>query len=174
MPPGLLAFEGGAYPALNLKAWNGRLMTSFFDIVLKAVLNNGVPDRFQREVKLASAACNSMLAFLHCMETSPRYLSAEQATKMYQAVTTFLALYQLLAAHSLATGIPRWKATPKFHLLLHVVEEQCQTLRNSRAWHCFLDEDYIGQIKRLVIQCPKDMLEFRCLTRTLLRLHAMR
>ena len=57
--------------------------------------------------------------------------------------------------------------------MFHIVEDQCQTLLNARTFHTFVDEDFVGLFKNLVLQVPKEMLEYRCLTRFLLRLRAM-
>ena len=176
MTAGLLSWEGGAYPCLNLKAWNSRLLLAFFEVVLASLKGRTDLDltpALQKELTLASAAATAMVSLLDTMERSPRFLSEEQASSMHLACTTFLNLYQLLAAHSLVTQCPRWKATPKFHAMLHLCEDQCQGLQNMRAWHCFTDEDYVGVFKQLVLQCPKELLEFRCITRMLLRLRAM-
>ena len=174
MTAGLLSWEGGAYPCLNLKAWNSRLLLAFFEVILGSLKHRtDLTPALQKELTLASAAATAMISLLDTMETSPRYLLEEQASKMHSACVTFLSLYQLLAVHSLGTQCPRWKATPKFHALLHLCEDQCQSLQNMRAWHCFTDEDYVGIFKQLVLQCPKELLEFRCITRMLLRLRAM-
>ena len=176
MTAGQLSWEGGAYPCLNFKAWNSRLLLAFFEVVLaslKARPDLDLTPALRKELTLASGAATAMVSLLDTMETSPRYLSQEQASRMHTACTTFLSLYQLLAAHSLVSQRPRWKATPKFHAMLHLCEDQCHSLLNMRTWHCFADEDYVGIFKQLVLQCPKELLEFRCITRMLLRLKAM-
>ena len=171
----MLGYEGGAFPSLNLKAWNTRLFVVFFEIVLRELLDTaaGADDELLcKELKVASAATTAMCAFLHCMESSPRYLSGEQAGEMRESMQTFLNLYEVLIATSQSRGTARWKAVPKHHAAWHLVEEMDRTHYNCRHYHSFLDEDFIGQWKQLVQSVPKDLLEYRCLTRYLLRLGA--
>ena len=75
---------------------------------------------------------------------------------------------------SLDRGSSRWKAVPKFHSFRRISEDQISTLLNARYFHSFADEDFIGVFKRLVLKVPKELLEFRCLTRSLLRLKVVR
>ena len=174
MNSGLLAWEGSAYPSLQLKAWNGRVMTAFFAVVLKALdSREGVADGdLKEEVKLASAATTAIASFLHSMETSPWFLTADQANSMRVAVETYLNLIQVLALLSHRRQKPRWKCVPKHHSMVHLIEDQSKSLINMRAYHTFLDEDFVGVFKALAQQVPKELLEYRCMTRYLLRLKA--
>ena len=170
---GMLGFEGGAYPSLNLKAWNSRLFVVYFEIVLRELVDSGAgadEELLHKELKLASAATTAMCAFLHGMESSPRYLTDEQCRFMHDSMQAFLELYEVLIGTSNARGTARWKAVPKHHSAWHLVEEMDRTHYNVRFYHSFADEDYIGQWKSLVQSVPKDLLEYRCLTRYLLRL----
>ncbi|CAE7254992.1 unnamed protein product [Symbiodinium sp. CCMP2592] len=173
MTSGMLGFEGGAYPSLNLKAWNSRLFVVFFEVVLKELVARDTAagnELLCKELKLASAATTAMCAFLAGMEASPRYMSDEQCRYLHESMQSFLELYEVLIATSLARGTARWKAVPKHHLAWHLVEEMDRSHYNVRFYHSFLDEDYIGQWKLLAQSVPRDLLEYRCLTRYLLRL----
>ena len=179
MSSGMLSFEsgGGAFPCLSLKAWNGRLMVAFFQVVLQTLCSSRhlqpEDESLKEELVLASAATTAVTALLHHMETSPRYLTEQQAALMKEACTTYLRLYQVLAFKSAERRWCRWKAIPKMHLLLHLVEDQCKCKYNMRFFGCFQDEDFVGQFKLLVAEVPKELLEYRCMTRFLLRLEAM-
>ena len=53
-----------------------------------------------------------------------------------------------------------WKLTPKFHLLLHLVEWQIPRWGNPRFYWCYADEDMIGQIMEVAKSChPSSMAE---------------
>ena len=179
MSSGMLSFEsgGGAFPCLSLKAWNGRLMVVFFQVVLQTLCSSRhlqpEDESLKEELGLASAATTAVTALLHHMETSPRYLTEQQAALMKEACTTYLRLYQVLAFKSAELRWCRWKAIPKMHLLLHLVEDQCKCKYNMRFFGCFQNEDFVGQFKLLVAEVPKELLEYRCMTRFLLRLEAM-
>ncbi|CAE7578654.1 unnamed protein product [Symbiodinium sp. CCMP2592] len=173
---GNMSYEGQAYPCLNLKAYNGRLFFQYFNIVLRATLatSNALDDGLKKELTLACSCSTALCAFLDMCERSPRKLTIEQADTMHDSVQLFLKLYQLLVLQSHRRGIPRWKVVPKFHTLLHLVEDQRRELLNSRSYHTFLDEDYVGVFKQLCVQAPKQLLEFRCMTRFYLRVKAKR
>ncbi|CAE7296075.1 unnamed protein product, partial [Symbiodinium microadriaticum] len=143
---GMLGFEGGAYPSLNLKAWNSRLFVVYFEIVLRELVDSGAgadEELLHKELKLASAATTAMCAFLHGMESSPRYLTDEQCRFMHDSMQAFLELYEVLIGTSNARGTARWKAVPKHHSAWHLVEEMDRTHYNVRFYHSFADEDYI-------------------------------
>lgn len=175
MTGGLLTWEGGTYPKLDLKAWNGRLMTAFFHVVLNrlqrdALGNDGMDPLLLKELRLAFGVTNAIVAFLDAMERAPRYLTGDQALDMAKACSTFLSLCEILALLSIQRQVPRWKVVPKHHTFKHLAEDQVRTLLNCRFFHSFVDEDFIGFWKGLVQAVPKELLEFRCLTRYLLRL----
>ena len=178
MTGGLLTWEGGAYPRLDLKAWNTRLFTAYFYVVLQHLqepeaVPAGMDNLLRKELRLAFGVTNAMASFLNQMEQSPRYLNEAQATGMATACSTFLSLSEILALVSLQRGVARWKIVPKHHTMKHLAEDQLTSHYNIRHYHCFVDEDNIGVWKTLVQAVPKELLEFRCLTRYLLRLKAL-
>ena len=155
MTGGLLSWEGATYPRLDLKAWNTRLMTAFFHVVLHRLqepgrLPDGMDALLRKEIQLAFGITNAMVTFLDRMERASRYLTGDQANEMFDACTTFLSLNEILAKVSHDRGVPRWKIVPKHHSLKHLSEDQVRTHLNCRHFHCFIDEDFIGFWKRLV------------------------
>ena len=127
----------------------------------------------RKEIQLAFGITNAMVAFLDRMERASRYLTGDQANEMFDACTTFLSLNEILAKVSHDRGVSRWKIVPKHHSLKHLSEDQVRTHLNCRHFHCFIDEDFIGFWKGLVQAVPKELLEFRGLTRYLLRLKVL-
>ena len=177
MPAGLLTYEGGIYPCLNLKAYNGRLFLMFFQVVLSASLAAMGPqltDAMKTELELASGMVTALTVFFHRMEVAGRYLLEQEASALMDATTTFLQLYGVLALHAWRHSVRRWKATPKFHMLRHLAEDMLTTRINARTFHCYIDEDFIGHWKKLAVVVPRELMEFRMLTRYLLRLKALR
>ncbi|CAE7882330.1 unnamed protein product [Symbiodinium necroappetens] len=173
MTGGLLSWEGGTFPRLDLKAWNSRLMTAYFHVVLRRVretIADDVDPLLRKEVSMAFACTNSIAAFMDQMERASRYLTPSEAQIMADAISGFLRLWEGLALISQRRQVPRWKAVPKHHTLRHLSEDQLRNLLNCRHFHSFVDEDFIGFWKGLVQAVPKELLEFRCLTRYLLRL----
>ncbi|CAE7674088.1 unnamed protein product [Symbiodinium sp. CCMP2592] len=174
MTGGLLSWEGGAFPRLDLKAWNSRLMTAFFHIVLRQLQDQAFSDEsLHKEIRLAFGLTNAMITFIDTMERSPRYLTSQQAQVMHSACSTYLQLSEVIALVAQQRDRARWKVVPKHHTFRHIAEDQLSCLYNYRHCHCFLDEDFVGFWKTLVQAVPKELLEFRCLTRWLLRLKVM-
>jgi hypothetical protein len=76
-----------------------------------------------------------------------------------------------LAIIGLCKGINRWRLQPKLHCLVHISEDHRIFLVNARTYHCFIDEDFVGLVKRLALKCHRgDLLELRILLRWLLRI----
>lgn len=175
MTSGQFEMESGVHPILKLKAWNGRLMVVFLAIALK-----GLPEPedalLGKEWRLAVAAAECLACFFDRSERSGRLLSQHEADDISSALFKFLQLYRLLIKNSLVRCCHRYKVIPKVHVLVHVAEDIRDTCMNCRQYHCFLDEDFIGQMKDLTIKLPKVGLglEYRLLTRWLLRLGASR
>ncbi|CAE7699244.1 unnamed protein product, partial [Symbiodinium pilosum] len=117
-----------------------------------------------REVFAAHAACVAICCWFDHVERAPRYLSDEQVTGITKAGTTFLRAIELLARIGVAEQKARWKLLPKAHAMAHIIEDQHEEKYNSRFYHCYADEDAIGQWKKLVIRVNKSLLEFRCLS----------
>ena len=174
MPSGLLAWEQSLYPVLQLKAWNGRLFCIFFSVLLGGILRSGeVTDELLfEEAKLVRVMCQLLEKFFSLSEQAPRFLSEAQAQEMNDAVLAFLRTYETLAKYGLQCGRRRFKIVPKFHVFKHIGEDVLRTRYNYRYYHCFLDEDYIGAWKTLATRTSKELMEFRLITRYLLRLRA--
>ncbi|CAE7255271.1 unnamed protein product [Symbiodinium sp. CCMP2592] len=175
MPAGLLDLEQGTYPVLKLKAWNGRLMILFLAVALKGLSEPG-DDLLRKERRAALAAAECVACIFDRSERAARLLTEQEAESISEAILKFLMIYKQLVKISVSRNCPRYKIIPKMHALLHVGEDVRDTRCNFRHFHCFMDEDYIGQMKELTIKLPKvgGGLEYRLLTRWLLRLGASR
>lgn len=161
------------FPCLTLKAFNGRLIVIFLDLCLRTYIQNtrgGGMDPSMETIN-ASAACQAICFWFDCVERAGRYLTQEQANRIYHHGLTFLCAYQRLGVDSVLAGTKRWKYLPKLHIFKHLNEDMISDLLNCRHFHCFRDEDHIGLLKRLAVKVHKGPLfEFRILTRWLLRL----
>ena len=175
MTAGQFELENAVHPILKLKAWNGRLMILFLAIALKG-LPEPDDDLLRKELRLAVAAADCVACFFDRSERSGRLLTKQEAEDISSATFKFLQLYRLLVKNSIARSCPRYKVIPKMHVLVHVAEDVLESRMNYRFYHCVVDEDFIGQMKELTIKLPKVGmgLEYRLLTRWLLRLGASR
>ena len=93
------------------------------------------------------AACFACLRdFDAICKNAGRHMTDEEHEEMSQAIENALLAYNALADTALRKGIRRWKVLPKMHALTHY---WCSKT-NPRAVHCYLDEDFVGRLKRIV------------------------
>ncbi|CAE7031358.1 unnamed protein product [Symbiodinium sp. CCMP2592] len=126
-----------------------------------------------REIKLASLSTDCLLRWFHLIETSPkRFVSQEQGQLIANTGYSFQRLARALAQFAVTASVMRWKLLPKFHVYTHLLEESLYRGENPRGYHCFEDEDNIGRWKKLCNGTQGSLMEFRLLSRYLLRLGA--
>ena len=77
--------------------------------------------------------------------------SSECKSNMYKFLTNFVSLHNMWRE-----GVPEdaqaalpFHARPKLHLLQHLVEEKIQLFGSPNSFHCYMDEDYVGVIKKV-------------------------
>ena len=109
-----------------------------------------------------------------------------QANAILESTVTFLRIYQSLASYGVQHNLFRWKVLPKCHdlrlqvtvvllvladlnrgiyiistgpaqMLRHVGENAVKYQMNPRCAHTFVDEDTIGQWKRLAQNMPRSL-----------------
>ena len=73
-------------------------------------------------------------------------MTDEEHENMCTAIEHALLTYNALADEAIRRNIRRWKVLPKFHAFTHYYYHKT----NPRAFHCYLDEDFVGRLKRLV------------------------
>ncbi len=115
-------------------------------------------------------ACATALAsFYGALEACPRRMSMECKCELAKFGREICSFYAALSAHN---APKTWKLTPKFHLLLHLVEIHVPRWGNPRFFWCYADEDLIGQIVEVAGAChPSTMADIalykHCLMRSL-------
>lgn len=151
---------------LSCKAYNSRVVTAWLSETCHEVLR---PE--SSNLQVGRAACLLELArFYHLMEANPQYLSEEAGEAMKQTMDQFIATYRILCSANISKGVLRWSALPKVHFAEHL-GITCKSHRlNPRFFHTFIDEDFMGQMRRLCIACHIRTAPLRCLQRFLLRL----
>ena len=102
---------------------------------------------------------------LHILDTSGVILSPEEAQRAHYAGRLFLLSYQSLAEEALANEVAQYKMRPKFHYLCHVVDDLQKYRWNPRFFHCFMEEDFVGQLGRLVSKTHRNTASMRALQR---------
>ena len=105
------------------------------------------------------------------MEQASRFLTPSQGAELHALGMKVVRTIERLAIIGLCKGINRWRLQPKLHCLVHISEDHRIFLVNVRTYHCFIDEDFVGLVKRLALKCHRgDLLELRILLRWLLRI----
>ena len=96
------------------------------------------------------------------LHTGGEYLTDEEYERMHFGMFTALANYYYLRVHTLLlygrtpTTLRRWKPKPKNHQWVHLVEDQVgPTRRNPITTWCYMDEDFVGRMKRLILKCHR-------------------
>jgi hypothetical protein len=155
------------FPQLTCKAWNGQIMLLFLDSCLQSL----VQDQPCQESTLAALALRALSCWFDRLVRYPRYLSEAQSKEISMHGFSFLRLYNKLAILSVVERLGRWKLIPKHHPFRHMQEDMRNKRYNYRYVHTYKDEDHVGILKKLAERVHKgDLLEFRVLTRFLLRL----
>ncbi|CAE7251674.1 unnamed protein product [Symbiodinium sp. CCMP2592] len=130
----------GNYPCLTLKAHSGRIWLAYMHECLSHEKKASADD----EVQMAYLVVHHLATWFHVMETSPRRkVTPEQAGKMMDAGMRFLKVHEHLVYYASQHHLLRWKA------FRHILEDCEMWLESPRATHCFRDEDFIGQWKKL-------------------------
>lgn len=109
------------------------------------------------------AACFDSLARVDAtLRRNGRFLTDASGDEVAQHTEDALLCYNALAVSSFEDGSTRWPLVPKFHALTHIMYDHMGV--NPRSTHCYADEDMVGRVKRIYIQChansaPKRTLE---------------
>ena len=166
MTSGIMSTTDG-YPTLCCKAFNGRLMLMFLDLCMHT-LAEGSSDP---EILNACVASRSLSMWFDRMERAPRFLTMSQRVELHGLGIKVVHTIERLAILGLSKGVNRWRLQPKLHCLIHLSEDHLIFGVNARTFHCYIDEDHVGLIKRLALKCHRgDLLELRIILRWLLRI----
>ena len=102
-------------------------------------------------------ACATALAsFYALLEQCPRRMDEDELAELSKAGREICAFYAAISAqHAPAL----WKLTPKFHLLLHLVDIQAPRWGNPRYFWCYQDEDLVGHVVEVARSCHPATVE---------------
>ncbi len=107
--------------------------------------------------KFRLACATSLASFYGALEACPRHIDAECQRELAKLGRQICSFYAALNGKH---GPKAWKLTPKFHLLLHLVEIQIPRWGNPRFFWCYADEDLVGQVVEVAGSChPSTMAE---------------
>ena len=88
----------------------------------------------------------SYAQFHYLLDTSGRYMTAQQVEQATAAGGCFLVGYQRLAELANASGRALFRLRPKLHETAHILVWLEATSYNVRYLACWSDEDFLGRI----------------------------
>ncbi|CAE7311028.1 unnamed protein product, partial [Symbiodinium sp. KB8] len=133
-------------PELTLKAYHGRVFLAFLSCCCEVALQSAGDDS---ELQLIAALTSNLAHWHLAVESYPRYLLPDQATRLWSLANRTCLLYRSLAARAIRAGSLCWPLKPKLHAFLEINFFMCKNLYNCRYTHCFKDEDCMGLCKHI-------------------------
>ena len=135
----------GDWPKLKAKGATTRVLSRFS---LQLALRHDSGNQHDRR----RTAVNQLLVrYYDLLDEEGRYLSTSAKRECSKMATIFMAVYTKLAREAVDLRIRMWKLTPKFHLWVHLLEIQIQTIGNARAFWTYRDEDLQRLMKNIAI-----------------------
>ena len=104
------------------------------------------------------------------LQTAGIFLSPMEDEQRKTIGKYFLQLYVRLARKALDDGQRLFRVRPKFHLLLHLLEDKRPSKQNPAHCSCWMDEDYIKKVMRVKKLTHRRTAALRCLQRWLMAL----
>jgi hypothetical protein len=149
--------SGNTFPELssNFKAAHVKVVISFM-----AHLSLQMPPT--PRCKLIAVMFWGLAEFLHTLDRAGRWMLDSEVARATRGGYAFLDTYLWLSTLSLSRAL--YKVTPKFHYLTHHIDD-LRSGANPRFQHVFLDEDFMGKLRRLGSKCHRRLAPLRMLQR---------
>lgn len=128
------------------KASKSPILVSWLAEITMEVMNK-CPDPMKKEAELASTCAWAMAQYFHTLRTAGRWFDDRELEQINDAGHTFLHIYSELARQATSPG--EWHIVPKFHQFHHLILDSMEDRNNPRFFHCFGDEDMVGQMLTL-------------------------
>ena len=119
-----------AVPDLDVKAYNSRVITAWLAECF-AAFQPVVPDRSHDQMP---AAIWRLASLYQNVEESPRYLSQDQAERIYRSGMIAIQSYSALNVASVANRRVRWIVRPKIHKTHPMLRDLRRTRLTLRFW----------------------------------------
>ena len=126
------------FPKLKGKAAGTRHLSGYL-VDLCTRYNTG-SEHDSRRLAIASL----LHRFYTILKEEGFFLSAAAKAEVAEIGPSLVMLYNALCVEAAAAGRKAWKFAPKFHMWVHLCEDQAQII-NPRNFWCYADEDLVGQ-----------------------------
>ncbi|CAE7611107.1 PLCXD2 [Symbiodinium sp. CCMP2592] len=149
-PRHLLKKVHGYY--LTTKAYNARIVMLWLASKLQDVAQHAAATP---SIRLHAMALTAFSKWFSCNEAAKRFLTPAQSDEIYDNGMLFLKCHLQLTQVSHRLKILAWVLKPKFHAMLHILDQSRRWRCNARYSHCFTGEDAMGWLKRVSLRAPR-------------------
>ena len=104
------------------------------------------PEASKEFAGLVASCVWGLAQYFHVLREGNRFFTDSEVTDLETATTTFLYSYSELAR--LSPDQHMWHHIPKLHQMHHILLDSRLDHNNPRFYHCFSDEDLVGQMLR--------------------------
>eukprot|EP00439_Symbiodinium_sp_Y106_P051170 s5247_g6.t2 len=137
---------------LTTKAYNARVVMQWLSAKLQEVAQHAAASP---SIKLHCTALTAFANWFSGTEAAKRYLTPQQSDEIYANGMVFLKCHLKLTQLSHQQKIVSWILKPKFHAMLHLLDQSHKWRYNTRYSHCFAGEDAMGWLKRVSLRSPR-------------------
>ncbi|CAE7761025.1 STRN3 [Symbiodinium sp. CCMP2456] len=155
---GILGVHSSAdFPVgLWFKGADTSFVLKFLVFKFESVLESDAPVGHDLEYLRTILEClQASDGFLSSLYKAGLFLDRRRLTKVVQLGMQMLTLYTRIAAMAHSRSLPRFKLTPKYHMLMHVIYQLRLDLTSDRlplnplAYSCQMSEDFINRVATL-------------------------
>ena len=94
-----------------------------------------------------------LVSAIHILDNNDMLLTRSVSKEVKHLLDQFLIHWQGLWQESVARGLKRWKMRPKHHYVEELGIWTVQNEVNIRFAQCFMDESFLGYLKRVATKC---------------------
>ncbi len=148
------------YPTMSGKAAHVKVVLRWLsnEFYIASVLPETV-------LKHCAVLFHALAQFTHILAHAPLVLDQATADQACYYGLRYLVVYKYLAISAYQSRQRLWKIRPKNHYIMHTCLEMKETLLNPFCWTCFMDEDFMGKVKRLSQKCHRRTVSLRTIQR---------
>ncbi|CAE7710478.1 unc-89 [Symbiodinium sp. CCMP2592] len=137
---------------LTTKAYNARIVMLWLASKLQDVARQAA---VSQSIRVHATALTAFSNWFSGNEKAKRFLTPAQSQEIYANGKLFLRCHLQLTRMSHRLQIFSWILKPKFHAMLHLLEQSKSWRYNTRYTHCFAGEDAMGWLKRVSLRAPR-------------------
>jgi hypothetical protein len=117
------------------------------------------------ELKMLTTCLWAFAEMQRVWDSAGDHLTDSEAFQQHYAGHLFLSLYTRLADRAYKSAESCYKIRPKLHFIEHTLDHVLASHENPMTFHTFMDEDFMGKIKRISRACHRSTLAQRTLQR---------